>query len=43
MGIIEPRPPASRLKQLGWFFAIWAASVLALGVVGGVIKLMLRG
>lgn len=28
-----------RTKRLGWFVAIWALSVLALGVVGGVIKL----
>lgn len=28
-----------RAKRLGWFVAIWALSVLALGVVGGVIKL----
>jgi len=33
----------ARLKQLGWFIGIWAASVLALGIVGGVVKLMLRG
>ncbi len=33
----------SRLKQLGWFVGIWALSVLMLGVVGGVIKLALRG
>jgi hypothetical protein len=43
MAIIKDRPPASRLKQLGWFIAIWALSVLALGLVGGAIKLVLRG
>ena len=30
------------IKQFGWFIGIWALSVLALGIVGGVIKLMLR-
>ncbi len=32
-------PP--RLRQLGWFVGIWAASVLALGLVAGVIKVAL--
>jgi hypothetical protein len=30
-----------RAKQLGWFVGIWAASVLALAVVGGAIKVVL--
>lgn len=29
---------APRLKQLGWFVAIWALSVLALGLVGLLIR-----
>lgn len=29
-------------KRLGWFVGIWAMSVLALGVVGGLIKLALK-
>lgn len=33
---------AVRLKQLGWFVAIWAISVLALGVVGLAIRFVLR-
>jgi len=43
MAIIKRRPTPPRLKQLGWFIVIWALSVLALGIVGGAIKLMLRG
>jgi hypothetical protein len=27
-----------RVKQIGWFVAIWAMSVLALGVVGLAIR-----
>ncbi|MBR0649113.1 DUF2474 family protein [Roseomonas terrae] len=33
------KPLAARI---GWFVLIWAASVLALGVVGLLIKVMLR-
>jgi hypothetical protein len=29
---------AGRLKQLGWFVAIWALSVLTLGIVGLAIR-----
>jgi preprotein translocase subunit Sss1 len=29
---------AVRMKKLGWFVAIWALSVLALGLVGFVIR-----
>lgn len=29
-------------KRLGWLFAIWAASVAALGVVAGVIRWVLK-
>jgi hypothetical protein len=32
----------ARLKQLGWFVAIWAASVVAVLMVGQVIRLMLK-
>jgi hypothetical protein len=38
----QPRRPRSLAARLGWFALIWAASVLALGVVGYGIKLMLR-
>lgn len=37
----EDAPTASPLRRLGWFVAIWALSVLALGVVGYAIKLSL--
>jgi len=30
-------------RQLAWMGGIWAASVLALGLVSGVIKLVLSG
>lgn len=32
----------ARLRQLGWFVAIWAGSVAALALVGGLIKLILQ-
>jgi len=32
---------AGRARQLGWFVAIWAASVLALGLVSFVLRLWL--
>lgn len=28
-------------KQLGWFFGIWALSVAALAIVGGIIRWVL--
>lgn len=31
-----------RFKQLGWFVAIWAMSILALGVVAYVIRSVLN-
>jgi uncharacterized protein DUF2474 len=34
----EASPAPSRLVRLGWLIAIWAASVLALGVVAWVIR-----
>lgn len=39
----EPRPeaPPSRLRRLGWLLAIWAASVLALGAVAWLIRLLM--
>lgn len=43
MAIIKGRPPTPKLRQLGWFVALWALSVVTLGIVGGAIKLMLRG
>lgn len=33
---------APRLKRLGWFVAIWALSVLALGAVGLAIRSVLQ-
>jgi len=39
MGSAGTRPLAARI---GWFVLIWAGSVLALGIVGYGIKLMLR-
>lgn len=30
-----------RAKRLGWFVGIWAASVAALAIVGGIIKAVL--
>lgn len=33
---------ADTLRKLGWFVGIWAASVLALGVVSLIIKYWLR-
>jgi hypothetical protein len=35
------KPPSTRLR-LGWFVAIWAASVAALAVVAYAIRLILR-
>jgi hypothetical protein len=31
-----------RLKRLGWFIAIWALSVAALGVFGLIVRLVLK-
>lgn len=33
--------PGPLWKRLGWMIAIWAASVLALGAVAGVIRMWL--
>ncbi|MEO3471325.1 DUF2474 family protein [Roseomonas sp. CAU 1739] len=33
---------ASRAARIGWFVLIWAGGVFALGVVGSLIKMMLR-
>jgi hypothetical protein len=33
----------TRLRQLGWLVAIWAASVAALGVVAFAIRAVLKG
>ncbi|ATP19928.1 MULTISPECIES: DUF2474 family protein [Sphingomonadales] len=30
------------LSRLGWFFGIWAASVFALALVGGMLRWWLR-
>jgi hypothetical protein len=35
-----PRLPA--WKQLAWMVAIWAASVTALGIVAGILRLWLK-
>lgn len=32
-----------RLRQLGWFFGLWAAGVSAVAVVGLLIKAVLSG
>ncbi|WP_152998812.1 DUF2474 family protein [Sphingopyxis sp. H115] len=32
----------ARLKEIGWFVAIWAASVLVLAAVGLLIRTILR-
>lgn len=43
-GVTHERPPAappSRLRQLGWLLAIWAASVLALGAVAWLVRLLM--
>lgn len=31
-----------RLKRLGWFLAIWAGSVAAVGLIGLTIRLVLK-
>jgi uncharacterized protein DUF2474 len=33
--------PTSRWKQLAWFVAIWAASVAALALIAGLLRLWL--
>ncbi|MCB2069123.1 MAG: DUF2474 domain-containing protein [Ottowia sp.] len=33
--------PTGRLKRFGWFVAIWAGSVLALGVVAVLFRLLM--
>jgi hypothetical protein len=33
---------AGRLKRIGWFVAIWTASVMALGLVSLALRLVLR-
>lgn len=35
------RAPGQLWKRLGWMVAIWAGSVLALGLVAGVIRMWL--
>jgi len=32
----------SFLRRLGWMVAIWAGSVLALGIVAGLIRIVLK-
>jgi hypothetical protein len=34
---------AGRARKLAWFVAIWALSVAALAIVGGVIRMVLSG
>ena len=33
--------PARRLKQWAWFVGLWAASVVALGIVAGALRAIL--
>lgn len=33
--------PTARVKRLAWFVAIWAAGVLALGLVAWVLRLLM--
>lgn len=37
----ESRKPASTWARLGWFVGLWVASVVALGIVGMVLKWVL--
>jgi hypothetical protein len=42
---VEPGPHGDQRplwQRVGWMVAIWAGSVLALGVVAGVIRMWLR-
>lgn len=34
--------PPARLRRIGWFVAIWTASVLALGVVAWLLRLFMN-
>jgi hypothetical protein len=35
-------PPINWWRRVGWFAGLWLASVLALGLVAGVIRLALK-
>lgn len=41
MKLDTTEPPAPWWKRLGWFAAIWAASVAALGLVAMLIRQMI--
>lgn len=44
-GVAKIKPPApggSARHRVVWFLTLWLAGVFALGVAGGVIKLLLR-
>ncbi|SJZ96116.1 DUF2474 family protein [Consotaella salsifontis] len=38
---MEDRAPASLWRRLGWFAALWAGGVLAVGSVAYLIRLMI--
>ena len=38
----HPRPQRDRLRQLGWLLALWAAGVVALGLVAAALRLVMR-
>ena len=40
--MVPERAPGAWWQRVGWMVAIWAGSVLALGVVAGVIRVWLR-
>lgn len=39
----EGEPGTPLWQRLGWMAAIWAGSVLALGIVGAILRLWLKG
>ena len=41
MGVHAPIGAQTWLRRVGWLVLIWAASVLALGVVAGLIRMLM--
>ena len=41
MGARTPVGAQRWLRRMGWLVLIWAASVLALGIVGGLIRVLM--